>query len=187
MADMHRPGRIGGDVFDVDLLAAARRCRGRSRRRREHGAQRRGPGRGLERQIDEARPRDLDLRRSADRRAACRRSLRRVRAASAGILGQHHRGIGRHVAMGGSRGGSTTMRDRSSPAGSTPCSVERVANACTRDETSAKRCGWVVGSVMKLREKLRRAVKFGPPNANRGSSQKSAGARQGRNGRSFRR
>ena len=43
MADMHRPGRIGRDVFDIDLLARADRRCGHSRALAQHGAQARRP------------------------------------------------------------------------------------------------------------------------------------------------
>ena len=99
MADMHRAGRVGGHVFDVDLRTFADGAAAILRPRAQDGAQLIDPGRGLEREIDEARACYVDLldqvigtQASADRVGKLARLL-------AGILGQHHGGIGGHVAM----------------------------------------------------------------------------------------
>ena len=61
MADMHRAGRVGRDVFDIDRLAAGGAAAVTRRRPRSRCAARRPRPRGLQRQVDEARPGDLDL------------------------------------------------------------------------------------------------------------------------------
>src|SRR5205085_8813848 len=57
--DMHRSCRIGGDVFDVDLSAAANDAFPIAVTLTQYGAQRLHPGRWLQGDIDEARTGDL--------------------------------------------------------------------------------------------------------------------------------
>ena len=52
--DMHRPGRIGRDVFDIDLLALTRVAAAVILPRRQHDAQLLAPDMRLERKVDEA-------------------------------------------------------------------------------------------------------------------------------------
>jgi hypothetical protein len=54
VADMHRPGRIGRDVFDVDLLARPDRALPVSVALTQHRPQRISPGRDLQSKIDKA-------------------------------------------------------------------------------------------------------------------------------------
>ena len=101
MADMHGPGRIGRDIFHVDRRVRARMSRGRySRPEADTVAQRLDPGCGLEREIDEARPGDLDFGDQASAAKLLGNGFGELARLLAGILGQHHGGVGRHVAMG---------------------------------------------------------------------------------------
>ena len=100
MADMHRAGRIGRHVLDIDLVAAADRAAAIGRALRQHRAQLIGPDLGLQRQIDEARPGDLDLGHHRLGAQFGGDLLGEIARLGLGFLGQHHRGIGRHVAMG---------------------------------------------------------------------------------------
>jgi hypothetical protein len=65
MADMHRPGGIGGDVFDVDGLTLADVAPAIVGACFDHRAQLIDPDGRPEREIDEAGPRDLDFSSSA--------------------------------------------------------------------------------------------------------------------------
>jgi hypothetical protein len=60
MADMHRPGRVGRDVFDIDLGAVTDRAFAVGRAFAQHGAQLAGPDLGLQGKIDESGTSDLD-------------------------------------------------------------------------------------------------------------------------------
>ncbi len=99
MADMHRAGGIGADIFDIDLFAgpeAATAVIGASGKR---GAQFRGPDMGLQRQVDEAGPGDGD---GGDVVVAAQRGgdfFGKVARLLLGVLGQNHGGIGGHVAV----------------------------------------------------------------------------------------
>ena len=99
MADMHRPGRICRDIFDIDQRTAADVALAVVRTELDGAAQRLDPGRGLEREIDEARPGDLDLGDQIVGAKLFRNRFRELARLFAGILGEHHGGIGRHVAM----------------------------------------------------------------------------------------
>ena len=100
MADMHRPGRIGRDIFDVDR-AHRRRCRSCRNADPRSTALRNAvdPGGRLKREIDEAWAGDLDLADQIVGAKLFRNRFREFARLLAGILGQHHGGIGRHVAM----------------------------------------------------------------------------------------
>ena len=96
---MHRPGRIGRDVFDVDLFVAAKRRAAVFGARLQHDAQLLAPDMGLQSEIDEAGPRDVDLR---DQRLGAQRpgdGVGEFARLLTGVLRQHHGGIGRHVAV----------------------------------------------------------------------------------------
>ena len=101
MADMHRPGRIGRHVFDIDRAALPDGAAPIVRAGFEDRAQRADPGRRLERQVDEARARHLDLRHQVVGAQLFGDRLGQLARLLAGVLGQHHGGIGRHVAVGG--------------------------------------------------------------------------------------
>jgi hypothetical protein len=124
MADMHRPGRIGGDVLDIDRRALPHLAAPVVRAGLEHHAQGAGPSGRLERQIDEARPGHLDL---GDQRVGAQlfgNRLGELARLLACILRQHHGGIGGHVAVRGvarrldddaglvDAGGQQTVRDQ---------------------------------------------------------------------------
>jgi hypothetical protein len=61
MADMHRPGRVGRDIFDIDPRLRLRRAAPVIEATLDRVLQDRGEDRRLQCQIDEARPRDLRL------------------------------------------------------------------------------------------------------------------------------
>ena len=87
MADVHRAGRIGGDVLDVDLLAAADAGMPVTRPGPQDCRRLRRPEGVGEAKIDEARPRDLDardirVRLQPDGELHCQLARLRVRAAS---------------------------------------------------------------------------------------------------------
>jgi hypothetical protein len=67
----------------------------------EHGAQRADPGRGLQGEIDEARPRHLGLGHQRLGGELLGERLGERPRLQAGVLGQHHGGVGRHVAVRG--------------------------------------------------------------------------------------
>ena len=106
VADMHRPGRVGADIFDVDRPGGARARPRRSaapavengaaapsRRPRASGTMLMKPG-----------PGDLGLRHVGLGREIGGEALgerARVRAGGLGLLGVDHGGVGREVAMRG--------------------------------------------------------------------------------------
>ncbi len=99
MADMHRPGRIGRDVFDVHRLARADAAPAVVRAGADRVGQRLAPHRRIERQVDEARPRDLGL---GDLGKLCelgRDLLGKLARLQARVLGERHRRIGREIAV----------------------------------------------------------------------------------------
>ena len=99
MADMHRPGRIRRNIFDVDGHAAAD-IAGAVARTQPHGvAQRIDPGRGLKRQIDESRAGHVDAADKIVGAKLFRDFFGEIARLFAGILGEHHGGVGRHVAV----------------------------------------------------------------------------------------
>ena len=184
MADMHRPGRIGRDVFDVD-----RRCRGRCRSRRSRAPSRTAlrsasiQAAGLEREIDESRAGDVDLgdqlvgaKLFGDRFGEFARLL-------AGILGQHHGGVGRHVAM--RRIARRLDRDaRLIDAGRQYArGDQRVVRARERDRAFRRRCSAAAMDAMSgVRVDVRaRLTQF------RGRVKEPARVRRARSGRSCRR
>src|ERR1700733_14239562 len=62
-------------------------------------APRRDPGRGLEREIDEARAGDIDLGDDSIGAQFFGNRLGELARLAAGVLGQHHGGVGGNVAM----------------------------------------------------------------------------------------
>ena len=101
VADMHRPGRVGGDVFDVDLGAVADRAFAVGRGLAQHVAQRVRPDLGLQGEIDEAGPGDVDGSHQIVGAQFFRDLVGEIARLRLGVFGQHHRGIRRHVAMAG--------------------------------------------------------------------------------------
>ncbi|MEH2485560.1 hypothetical protein V1280_001499 [Bradyrhizobium sp. AZCC 2230] len=99
MADMHRTGRIGRDVFDIDLGAATNAAVIGALA--QHRPQCLRPGGGYQRQIDEAGTGDIDL---GDQRIGAEPLgdlLGEVTGLCLCLFRKHHGGVGRHVAMGG--------------------------------------------------------------------------------------
>jgi hypothetical protein len=101
MPDMHRPGRIGRDVFDIDLLGRTDVAAAISLVLTQHGAQRVGPDRRLQGKIDEAGSGDIDRGNQIIRAQFGGDLFGEVARLGFRLFGQHHRSIGRHVAMGG--------------------------------------------------------------------------------------
>ena len=101
MADMHRPGRIGRDVFDIDLGAVADRAFAVSRAFAQHREQFARPDLGLQGEIDEAGPGDLDGSHQIVGAQFFRDFVGEIARFCLGVLGEHHCGIRRHVAMAG--------------------------------------------------------------------------------------
>ena len=99
MADMHRPGRIGRDVFDIDLGAVADRAFAVGRAFAQHREQFGRPDLGLQGEIDEAGTGDLDGSHQIVGAQFFRDLVGELARLDLGVLGQHHRGVGRHVAM----------------------------------------------------------------------------------------
>ena len=100
MTHMHRSGRVGGHVFNIDGAAAAHVAAPIICARSEDCAQCADPSLGLERQIDEARPCDFCLRHQIVAAQLCRDRFRQYARLRPGVFGQHHGRIGRHVAVG---------------------------------------------------------------------------------------
>ena len=101
MAHMHRPGRVGRDIFDVHALAGAQRRAPIGWTERRDGGELAAPGIVGQREVDEAGTGDrsrgytgigLDMPDDAFRQRA------RV---GGGGFGQHHGGVGGEVAMRG--------------------------------------------------------------------------------------
>jgi hypothetical protein len=100
MTDMHRPRRVGRDVFHIDLLGGADGAPAVAGAIAQNGAQRIGPDRGLEGQVDEAGTGDLDRRDQGVGAQFAGNRLGEVFRLRLRLFGQHHRRVGCHVAMG---------------------------------------------------------------------------------------
>ena len=99
VTDVHRAGRIGGDVFDVDLFVRTH-CRATVVGAAvENDAQFLAPDVGLERQIDEARTGDVNLGHQRFGAQCLGNGVGQFARLLAGVFRQHHRGVGRHVAV----------------------------------------------------------------------------------------
>jgi hypothetical protein len=99
MADMHRPGRVGGDVFDVDLLAVAdggTAIVGPLLQDRHHHAL---PEGRHEAHVEEARAGYLDLLDVGIRFQLGGQLVGDVARLHLGRLGQHHGSVAREVAV----------------------------------------------------------------------------------------
>jgi hypothetical protein len=100
MADMQGAGWIGGDIFDIDRLARAHAAAAVVIAVLQHLAQRLGPDTGFKGEVDEAGAGDFDLLDPQIGTQCVGNRLGQITRIFTGILGQHHGGIGRHVAMG---------------------------------------------------------------------------------------
>ena len=167
MADMHRPGRIGRDIFDVDRNAATDFAHAVSRARLHRAAQRRDPGGGLEREIDEARAGDVGLGDDSVGAQFLRDCLGKLARFAAGVLGQHHGGVGGNVAM----------RRIARRLDGYPRLIDAGCNV---------RAGMANGPE-NVGENILCAHERRAPNAIPGSSQRAGHARRARSGRSCRR
>jgi hypothetical protein len=101
MADMHRAGRIGGDVLDIDPLAGAERGSAVGLPLRQHLAETALPESRREPQVDEARPGDIDGRHVGMRAQPAGQELGDLARLARRRLGQHEGRVGRDVAVAG--------------------------------------------------------------------------------------
>ena len=101
MAHMHRAGRVGRDIFDVDPLAAAHVGAAIFLALGEDGTKLLLPDRAAEPDVDEAGSGDVGRFDLADLAQLRHDHLGERARRHAGALGQHHRRIGREVAMAG--------------------------------------------------------------------------------------
>ena len=100
MTDMHRPGRIGRDVFDVDAAFRAHHRIAVSGSRAENRSELRAPEPVVEPQVDETGSGNLGGRDIRGTREPVGVMFGEVARFHAGRLGQHHRRVGRDVAVG---------------------------------------------------------------------------------------
>ena len=99
MAHVHRPGRVGRHIFDIDPLVAADRRQAIVVALAQDRPEFVAPGIGGQPEIDESRPGDLDRGHRRERfQLGLDRFGERARVGSGG-LGKHHRGVGREVAV----------------------------------------------------------------------------------------
>ena len=179
VADMHRPGRIGRDIFDIDLfgradsaaaigIALAQTVRSASAQTCGFRVRLMKPG-----------PATSTLSISSSARSLAAICSARSRGFA---LASFASTIAALVAMSpweASRGGSTTTRDRSA-FGHPPSAASAAQAACTRASTLAKRC--CEGAELTIGVTGTGICRTGgkpPPNANPGSSQKASDARSG--------
>ncbi len=101
MADMQRSGRIGRNVLDVDRRTRPDIARTVADPEPHRAAQRLDPGSGLERQIDKTRPGHLDLVDEFVGAQSFGNPFGKLARLFAGFLGEHHGGVGRHIAVRG--------------------------------------------------------------------------------------
>ena len=136
---MHRPGRIGRDIFDIDLFGRADSAAAIGIALAQNGAQRVRPDVRLQGQIDEAGTGDIDLFDQVVSAQFCCDLLGKIARFCLGLLRQHHRGIGRHIAMR-SIAGRFDHHARQIGVRPAAFSRERAQAAWTRASTLAKRC-----------------------------------------------
>ncbi|MNX85499.1 hypothetical protein D3C86_1173350 [compost metagenome] len=99
MADMHRAGRIGGDIFDVDLLACTDGGAAEIDALTDHIGQKTLPVTDRNLEIDEARTRDIDAVDIAIRLKCGHDEFGKRARIGAERLRQHHGGIGCDIAV----------------------------------------------------------------------------------------
>jgi len=99
MAHVHRPCRVGRDVFDVHRLARAELRASIIRPQRGDGVQFVRPDRGREAQVEKAGSGNLDPGDRIDLAQFRRQRLGQRTWIGGSRLGEHHRGIGCKVAM----------------------------------------------------------------------------------------
>ena len=101
VTDVHGAGRIGGNILDVDALAAADGAAAVGVAGRDERGENRMPRRWLETQVDEARPGDFDSRHVGVVAQHNRYRLSELARVVAQRLGQNQRGVGRQIAVPG--------------------------------------------------------------------------------------
>ena len=99
MAHMHRPGRVGRDIFDIDPLARAELRAAIIRARRQYAGQFVAPALLEQPDIDEARAGDLRAGDFGQVQKFRHDQIGERARVGAGGLGKHHRGVGREIAM----------------------------------------------------------------------------------------
>ena len=99
MPDMHRPRRIGRDVFDIDLFAAAGRAVAVSDTGLQDFADLFLPESPVQPKVYEAGPRHLDTLDACGFGQFRRNAFGQITRLKAGGFGQYHRHIGRNIAM----------------------------------------------------------------------------------------
>jgi hypothetical protein len=99
MPDMHRPRRIGGNVFDIDLLARASRASPIEGALAQHGTQRIRPGGSLQGEIDEAGTGNIDGGDQIVRPQPGGDPFGEIAGFCPNLPGQHHRGVGGHITV----------------------------------------------------------------------------------------
>ncbi len=189
MPDMHRTGRIGGDVFDVNRLARADVAAAVIVTARQDETQFFGPGLIGQRQVDETRTRDIDARKECIGPQFLGNRLGELARFAAGAFGQHHRGVRSHIAMGSlagrldqyprliGTGGQEPRRDQFRIRRTHP--IEHLGKQMVR------RAFQVHPAIAYLLSGVPRAS--GRPRPVQGSSQNAAHVRSGHSDRSFRR
>ena len=100
MPHVHRPGRVGRDIFDVDRLARPHRRAAIVGAVGEDRAEFGLPDARIEADVEEARPGDLGARDVGDADEILRDADRDLAGLHPRRLRQHHRGVGRKVAVG---------------------------------------------------------------------------------------
>ncbi|MDT4870268.1 hypothetical protein FQZ97_1053400 [compost metagenome] len=101
MADMHRPGRIGRDIFDIDALLVAVAGAAIFGAARQKVGQMLLPERILELEVDEAWACNLGLDHVGVLGELGDQPLSQRARVLPGRFRQHHRRVGREIAMGG--------------------------------------------------------------------------------------
>ena len=101
VAHVHRPGRVGRDVFDVDRGPAALAGTAIGGAERRQRAQLGQPGGFRQPQVDEPRPGDLGARDFGQLRQFGGQRFGQLARVDPRRLAQHHRRVGRQVAVRG--------------------------------------------------------------------------------------
>ena len=99
MPDMHRSGRIGGDIFDIDRLAATDIRIAVGNAPTQNAPHLFLPGRRLEPQVHEARSRDFNGSNTIGIGKPCRNHFREIAGFFTRRLRQDHGNISRDIAM----------------------------------------------------------------------------------------
>ena len=120
MAHVQRPGRVRRDIFDIDPLVVADRAEAVFLAFAKDRAELVAPCVGRQPQVDEPGPGDVDRGDGRQRGELRLDQLGQRARIGAGGLGEHHRRVGREVAMRRIARRLDRHVPRSRPAGSTP-------------------------------------------------------------------